>query len=431
MNTFKHTAYKYKFSPAFTLMEILVVVLIVGLLAAIAVPSFRMARRKVQDILVLNNLKQIWNAAQLCFLEDGVEEVHINDIVWYTRPDGTLMSNAKESYTSVIKFICGENYSRLSSILKSDLFVSAIVPSGTLFANEHRNTLEALAAVAMPGRIMAESRYLAIPFEDGPVVRWKCFDCRAYNWVDLETIRLTLPNELISTLTTLGFNLAGLTAETVGVFQDIFQDYADAYGSDVTQWTEGQKDSILAEWEWHQTWRYVIAAQWAEYRAKITDSENAVQFDNFVNSMRTLWIDEVLPTRDPLMKTARIDWEQYKAAVASSHTDEERENALVDLNGTYSQRGYEDFWDYMEQNIGSIPIGGKWNGYDEKEIEGKCPDLSALDYDKSVFQSFANGGMAYAYEFLYGVTHVINNDYTPRCYDAFYKEVKAALAPSS
>jgi prepilin-type N-terminal cleavage/methylation domain-containing protein len=110
----------------FTLMEIMVVVLIIGLLAAFAVPSFRMARRKTQALLIQNNLKQIMNAAELYFIEHGVSNVSIDHLVSYNEPGNTVLAGAGtggntnyESYTNPIKCIRGEIYSKIIAPEKS------------------------------------------------------------------------------------------------------------------------------------------------------------------------------------------------------------------------------------------------------------------------------------------------------------------------
>jgi len=55
----------------FTLVEIMIVVAIIGLLAAIAIPNFVKARATSQANACINNLRQIDGAAQLWALEKG------------------------------------------------------------------------------------------------------------------------------------------------------------------------------------------------------------------------------------------------------------------------------------------------------------------------------------------------------------------------
>ena len=56
----------------FTLVEIMIVVAIIGLLAAIAIPNFIRARKQSQTTTCLNNLRQIDSAKQQYALENGV-----------------------------------------------------------------------------------------------------------------------------------------------------------------------------------------------------------------------------------------------------------------------------------------------------------------------------------------------------------------------
>ena len=56
---------------AFTLVEIMIVVAIIGLLAAIAIPNFVKARNTAQTNACINNLRQIDSAMQQWALETG------------------------------------------------------------------------------------------------------------------------------------------------------------------------------------------------------------------------------------------------------------------------------------------------------------------------------------------------------------------------
>jgi len=56
----------------FTLVEIMIVVAIIGLLAAIAVPNFVKARNTAQATGCINNLRQIDGAKQTWALEKGM-----------------------------------------------------------------------------------------------------------------------------------------------------------------------------------------------------------------------------------------------------------------------------------------------------------------------------------------------------------------------
>lgn len=65
---------------AFTLVEIMIVVAIIGLLATIAIPNFVRARLKAQQAACINNLRQIDGAKQTWALEAKAAQTTIPTI---------------------------------------------------------------------------------------------------------------------------------------------------------------------------------------------------------------------------------------------------------------------------------------------------------------------------------------------------------------
>ena len=82
----------------FTLVEIMIVVVIIGLLAAMAIPAFQKVRQSSQDKAVLNNARQLAAAADQYFLENGVSSVTQGSLVGSTNYVKALNLVANESY---------------------------------------------------------------------------------------------------------------------------------------------------------------------------------------------------------------------------------------------------------------------------------------------------------------------------------------------
>jgi type IV pilus assembly protein PilA len=88
----------------FTLVEIMIVVVIIGLLAAMAIPAFQKVRASSQDKAVLNNLRQLSSAADQYFLEKGASSVNSTDLVGTNSSQyiKQVQTVAAETYTGVI-----------------------------------------------------------------------------------------------------------------------------------------------------------------------------------------------------------------------------------------------------------------------------------------------------------------------------------------
>ena len=93
---------KVKFNKGFTLIEIMIVVAIIGLLAAIAVPNFVKARTQSQTNACINNLRQIDSGKEQLALESklgpGVAVV-VASVNAYIKGSTTPTCPASGSYT--------------------------------------------------------------------------------------------------------------------------------------------------------------------------------------------------------------------------------------------------------------------------------------------------------------------------------------------
>ena len=87
-------------SRGFTLVEIMIVVVIIGLLATMAIPAFQKVRQSSQDKAVLNNARQLSAASDQYYLENGVSTVTLSDLLGPTSYIKALNSVANEVYPS-------------------------------------------------------------------------------------------------------------------------------------------------------------------------------------------------------------------------------------------------------------------------------------------------------------------------------------------
>lgn len=83
---------------AFTLVEIMIVVVIIALIIALAVPYFAKIRIRSQDNAVLNNIRQLASASSQYFLTNGAATVDIDQLVGANRYIKNLVPVAGEVY---------------------------------------------------------------------------------------------------------------------------------------------------------------------------------------------------------------------------------------------------------------------------------------------------------------------------------------------
>ena len=86
------------FNRGFTLVEIMIVVVIIGLLAAMAIPAFQKVRTASQDKAILNNARQLAAAADQYYLENGCSWVGKTNLVGATNYVKALNTVANEFY---------------------------------------------------------------------------------------------------------------------------------------------------------------------------------------------------------------------------------------------------------------------------------------------------------------------------------------------
>ena len=85
----------------FTLVEIMIVVAIIALLAAIAVPGFLRARKRSQASKIINDLRMIDSAADQYAIENGKksgDSIAVSDWTNYVKKDTVLYATGQDLF---------------------------------------------------------------------------------------------------------------------------------------------------------------------------------------------------------------------------------------------------------------------------------------------------------------------------------------------
>ena len=85
-------------AKGFTLVEIMIVVVIIGMLAALAIPGFQKIRSSSQDKAVLSNARQLAAAVDQYMMEYGKSTVSLSRLVGITNYVKNLDTVAQEHY---------------------------------------------------------------------------------------------------------------------------------------------------------------------------------------------------------------------------------------------------------------------------------------------------------------------------------------------
>jgi len=100
----------------FTLVEIMIVVVIIGLLAAIAIPAFSKIRANAVESTMDNDARQISSAANQYFLDESVATVPLATLVG----DGLYIETLSKGVTCATNDITADSYFVLKHNLVDD-----------------------------------------------------------------------------------------------------------------------------------------------------------------------------------------------------------------------------------------------------------------------------------------------------------------------
>jgi prepilin-type N-terminal cleavage/methylation domain-containing protein len=134
----------------FTLIELMVVVVVIGILAAVAIPNFLSMRQRAREATVKANMHTLQLAAEdFCSLADGCYPENPTQTVGQVlNAMGMIGAGQIASYPQCIADQCPATKNTVSTT------INALIPGDNNYANSfwpQSNSLDAVAAAPIPG----------------------------------------------------------------------------------------------------------------------------------------------------------------------------------------------------------------------------------------------------------------------------------------